>query len=66
MTAFKAKVREVYPDAWCSKRISKTSEYGWAVAHDLRRGGFCSKLGEGKTAFAAWDDAWQNIEAKNS
>ena len=51
MTAFKAKVMAVYPDAFCSVVAGD-----WWV-YTRNQG-----LGVGKTAFSAWVDAWRGIE----
>jgi hypothetical protein len=55
MTAYKAKVLMVYPDARCRR--------DWGDWWRVSRGGVY--LGSNsKTAFAAWVDAWRNIDAK--
>ena len=53
MTAYKAKVKAVYP---CARCIRWGGE--WCVI------GACPLpiYGSGKTAFAAWVDAWREIE----
>ena len=55
MTAFKEKVKADFPSAFCIH-----DGLQWSVwVHK-------AFFGSGKTAFAAWVDAWRNIEAKNS
>ena len=56
MTAFKAKVKAVYPKSKCES---------WAGGWIVTRAGMLV-IGVGKTAFLAWVDAWRNIEVKNS
>jgi hypothetical protein len=56
MTAYKAKVKAVYPAAYCWP----CGVGCWRIYHKHQ------KIGKGKTAFLAWVDAWRNIEAKNN
>ena len=60
MTAFKAKVKAVYPDTCC---FHLAVSGVWMVCKSNTG---THLLGSSKTAFLAWVDAWRNIEAKNS
>jgi hypothetical protein len=53
MTAYKSKVKAVYPNAVCRLGIN----YWWVSTTG-------NPIGAGDTAFLAWLDAWRNIDAK--
>lgn len=57
MTAFKAKVKVVHPKAYCAKR-----KHMWKVCVPPLWDQWTRVLGQGRTAFSAWVDAWRNIE----